>query len=274
MMVIDQNIYKTILNDIRPYLVNDKIRLGRPYDGGYVLSRVVLEKTRYVLSLGINDEWSFEKDFVRQFKIEKLVMIDDRSSYRDLMTELIKVSIVRVYKPFNKVVKNSFAKNFDLVKSFWQLKNSTNTLYHKVRAGNHTGEVTLKNIIKGHALDVQENSVFLKIDIEGSEYDLIQDIIDLNYFFSGLVIEFHRVLTNPEQINKAVQKLNSSFYIYHTHYNNYTERNEWIADALEISFAHRKFQNSICKLDESNYPIAGLDYSSNPGQVDYVINWI
>ena len=41
----------------------DLIRIGRDYDGGYLVSKSDIEKTDVLIGLGINDDWSFEEDF-------------------------------------------------------------------------------------------------------------------------------------------------------------------------------------------------------------------
>ncbi|HNS26959.1 MAG TPA: hypothetical protein PKN91_02440 [Steroidobacteraceae bacterium] len=37
------------------------MRVGRDHDGGYVLPRDVIERSHTLLSLGVNDDWSFEE---------------------------------------------------------------------------------------------------------------------------------------------------------------------------------------------------------------------
>ena len=41
----------------------DLVRIGRDYDGGYLVSQSDIEKSELLLGLGICDDWSFEKDF-------------------------------------------------------------------------------------------------------------------------------------------------------------------------------------------------------------------
>ena len=51
---------------LNPIDVNDLIRLGRPNDGGYVVTKKILSISDGLLSYGINKDWSFEKDFWKQ----------------------------------------------------------------------------------------------------------------------------------------------------------------------------------------------------------------
>ncbi len=47
--------------DFRPQDVGDLMRVGRPYDGGYVVPRSALMAADHMISVGINDDWSFER---------------------------------------------------------------------------------------------------------------------------------------------------------------------------------------------------------------------
>ena len=53
----------------------DLIRIGRDYDGGYLVSKSDIEKTDVLIGLGINDDWSFEEDFLSQKKYLYLHML-------------------------------------------------------------------------------------------------------------------------------------------------------------------------------------------------------
>ena len=52
-----------IPNFLKPYHTNlsNLIRLGRKSDGGYVIDRRIINKTRTVITCGLETEWSFEE---------------------------------------------------------------------------------------------------------------------------------------------------------------------------------------------------------------------
>jgi hypothetical protein len=50
-------------NKCYPIELEDLVRIGRDFDGGYVLSERHIENTNILLSFGIRDDWSFEEDF-------------------------------------------------------------------------------------------------------------------------------------------------------------------------------------------------------------------
>ena len=50
---------------LKPFHINKSnlIRIGPKRDGGYVIDKRVLSKTKVIVTLGLNDDWSFEKEF-------------------------------------------------------------------------------------------------------------------------------------------------------------------------------------------------------------------
>ena len=52
-------------NFLKPYdtALSNLIRLGRKSDGGYVIDKRVISKTKAIITCGLEAEWSFEKQF-------------------------------------------------------------------------------------------------------------------------------------------------------------------------------------------------------------------
>jgi len=108
------------------------------------------------------------------------------------------------------------------------------------------------------------NNIFLKCDIEGSEYDILNDILIHTKLFSGIVIEFHDIQDNFKlnEMANFVSKLDQK--LVHVHINNYSYtqigENQYIPSVVELSFIssdniklkkHITFPNS---LDMPNCP--------------------
>ena len=60
---------------LKPYHTNfsNLFRLGRKSDGGYVIDKRVISKTRAVIACGLEAEWSFEKQFQKIRKMTKII---------------------------------------------------------------------------------------------------------------------------------------------------------------------------------------------------------
>lgn len=106
-------------------------------------------------------------------------------------------------------------------------------------------------------LSLETNNVFLKIDIEGNEYRIIDDLLLNQKKIIGLVIEFHDCDLHMEKIIKFISSFNLN--LVHIHGNNFAER-DFNGDivVLELTFSKNPVPVSdICvlpnKLDMPNY---------------------
>ena len=48
---------------LKPFLTKSLIRLGHNSDGGYIINNEILDKSKTLLTFGLADEFSFEKDY-------------------------------------------------------------------------------------------------------------------------------------------------------------------------------------------------------------------
>ena len=48
---------------LKPKHTYDLIRLGQDNDGGYIVEKQSTKKSKNLVSFGLADDWSFEKDF-------------------------------------------------------------------------------------------------------------------------------------------------------------------------------------------------------------------
>ena len=55
-------------NYLNPYKNDNLIRLGKDYDGGYLVDKKSVLSTDVLIAIGISYDWSFERDF---FKFNK-----------------------------------------------------------------------------------------------------------------------------------------------------------------------------------------------------------
>ena len=104
-------------------------------------------------------------------------------------------------------------------------------------------------------------NIFLKIDIEGDEYQVLNDIKKNSKNVIFLIIEFHAVHKNLKKIEKFLKKL--ELKLIHIHANNFEGTNiDNIPKVLELSLLNKKFYRIKNKLTNKNYPIKYLDYKN------------
>ena len=115
-------------------------------------------------------------------------------------------------------------------------------------------------------------NVLLKVDIEGDEYRIINDIIKNYDKINLLIIEFHYVYKNFRLIKKFLS--NTNFKIIHIHANNFggIEKNG-IPTTLEITLLNKNKFKVIKKKSTENYPIIGLDYKNHKSKDEIEIKF-
>ena len=92
-------------NYLKPYHTNfsNLVRLGRKFDGGYVIDKRVINKTTAIITCGLEAEWSFEKEFQKKNKDCKIIAFDhtvDKKFWIDrFLRDFISLLLLRKIKP-------------------------------------------------------------------------------------------------------------------------------------------------------------------------------
>ena len=189
----------------RPLNIDKKklLRLGQMGDGGYLIHKGSIKLTEKLITLGLNDDWSFEKDFL---KFNKQIKVN---AYDHTITNYFWFK--RFFKDcFHLMIfkKLRLKKILDIFKYLDYLLFFSKHKHYKQKIGNKKNSVSLNSIFqKPH----KNFSVFLKIDIEGSEYDVLNNLfttgaIDL---IDKLYVEFHDVKldTNMQDEEKKLKQM-------------------------------------------------------------------
>jgi len=185
------------------------IRIGSYSDGGYLIEENSFQNSNFLIGGGINDNWEFEKQFQKPF-----IGIDDRLSIAYLVQRLI-INFLKALLLKKQYLIKSIKNIFDYTLNKKNFLNGYISNYDD----NSKGYITLKTIIDKYYSKKSSNSIFLKLDIEGSEYRILNDIITLQDYFSGIVIEFHDIDLHLDKILKFIEQLDMS--LVHIHPNNF-----------------------------------------------------
>jgi hypothetical protein len=199
---------------LRPWKVPELVRLGRDNDGGYLVDKRSVISSEFMLGFGINDDWSFEKDFKKYVKVP--IVAFDASMGLNVFFEKLRVALARGSRKsfyWSRVLLDYlifFRGNNSHIKSFVGLNNKPN----------HISVKTISNTI----IPATAKNVFFKIDIEGEEYEILDDLIVISDQICGLIIEFHRIDLHMENIESFVKRF--PLKLCHVHCNNFTELDE------------------------------------------------
>nr|BDD43761.1 hypothetical protein 3 [Paracoccaceae bacterium] len=234
-------------NDFSYQSASDLVRIGRDNDGGYLVSKSDIEKSDVLIGLGINDDWSFERDFKKITNVE-LFAYDASISQKHFIKQFIK-SLVRIDNP--KVALN----RIKTILSYRHFFSKSNNHHIQKFVGLETEDkihCTLKQILD----DLMYNNIFLKIDIESSEYRLLETLISYQKRLSGLVIEFHDCDLHLEAITSFIKRFKLNLVHVHANEGAPIRATDGLPLVLELTFSKycKSFQEPSLphKLDMPN----------------------
>jgi len=272
---------------IHPYQSDDLIRIGQHQDGGYVINNRVFEHTDILIGLGINADWSFEEDFARHaikdlniygydFSVSKEIFHKEYIS-RILYLFSIKF-LLRLAKDPQKtpaLLKENYqyARNAgSTYRKFPQFFDGVRNRFFQVGISNEKTApfIRFNEVVTNIQPAPAPHSIFLKIDIELSEFRIMDDVLQYGYLLSGMAIEFHELDIMWDQFSRIMQAAQKDFIITHVHGNNYSGLipGTQIPKALEISFIHKSLGDSSLSLSKLSYPLPGLDFPNDPNKGD------
>jgi hypothetical protein len=110
--------------------------------------------------------------------------------------------------------------------------------------------------------------VFVKMDIEGAEYRVLDDVLSFADRVLGFAIEFHD--TGPLRLvfERSMAAARRRFEIVHVHANNFAAPyRDGLPEALEITLARKDLVGTASRRAE--LPLPELDQPNDPRHPDY-----
>lgn len=268
-----------------PRVVEDLIRVGRDFDGGYVIPKRVLEQTDVLIGLGVEVDWSFESEYLERSTAQRLVAVDGSVRLRtfaeraaascfDLTVRTVRrnwTSASAAWKEArqNLAVLSSFATFFSHPKRHFVAKMLTATSSETSVTWAH-----LRN--RFWATDPKQR-LFIKMDIEGAEYDVLPDVQAAGDHVVGLIVEFHDLGTRGDEFHRCLEMLEETFCIVHVHGNNCAPLVEdtGIPSVLELTFLRRSLMSDdeARSVSSREYPLADLDRPNHQSYADYPLRF-
>ncbi len=187
-------------------------RIGREYDGGYVIPEVAMHSADVVIGYGIGSDISFE---------ESTTAIYGKPSYGfDCTCTPIQTRYKECQFISSCIVSKEFVEQSASMEPFDR---------HLDRIG------------------ARDKKMFIKMDIEGNEYDTVPDILQHACNVTGIVLELHfEELKQVPQALHLLQALNQNFLLVHVHGNNGSSNcfetsnaRGCVSRVLELSYINR-----------------------------------
>lgn len=224
---------------LKVYRYDSKLRLGNENDGGYVIADNFGSYDCYI-SAGVSHEDSFSRDFVPKFQMNKT---------------------------------NSYA--FDgTINQYPKIGSNDITFIRKnIGIQNNDIETNLDFLFEKY------NNIFLKMDIEGSEYEFLNTMPENNLKkLKQLVMEYHGINDNSfgclhQNKIKCFTKMNQFFYLVHLHGNNFSYLQNKIPGTIEVTYVRKDLFNG--KLFDNINPLPDLrvDRPNQKQKADFNLNF-
>ena len=251
----------------KPNFKTDLVRIGKKNDGGYCISKLALKETSILYSFGLSDDWSFEKEF-REKSGSKVICFDHSVTLVFWFKRLIK-DLLQFFSL--KELNTTTVKRFFTFFSYHLFFNNSDVTHVKKFFGPSNQMTT--NLANSQVIDMNtilkqwnNKNCFMKVDIEGSEYRILDQIIEHQNKLTGLTIEFHDCDLMCEKIKLFIQKFNLD--LVHIHVNNYgivTKDN--FPTVIELTFSPNS-QNLKRESAECNFPVRSFDQPNDKSRDD------
>ena len=257
-----------VFSYLAPKSPHDLIRLGSEFDGGYVVSQKVVKKSQMLLTFGNGFNIDFEWDYVKQSQFRKKAIVFDgthklmsfQQFYQVIMLSLKYFAITPSLGYLSFLIKSIVL--FLLGRGKFIRKNLE--LFTSERS------CTLQEVLSSRS----ENRVLLKIDIEGAEWELLDEIYRNQERLEGLIIEFHNVGTRLPLLKSFLEKMyKAEFNLDHLHACNYGRLlDDGMPDILEITLGRIYSENTYTFA--THLPLVNLDAPSSRVRDEIIVAFI
>ncbi|MDR2577867.1 MAG: FkbM family methyltransferase [Chitinispirillales bacterium] len=269
-------------NKFQPIELDDLIRLGGKYDGGYILAKRQIEKTKTILSFGVQLDWAFEKAFFKRKNVkiyaydlstkellEKSAWYWIRFSLRSCAGVVYNLARLNPYRAKEHLWQICLKSKFY---RFFNSKKERHFIPKYLGTRDDDTHTSLGTVFKELG-NVDDTSIFLKMDIEGAEYDTLPQLVKHLDKINGIAIEVHFLATRGGEFIKLLDMLLEKFYIAHVHGNNYCGlvENTEIPNIIEVTLINKNLITGSVAPSREKYPIKGLDSPCNRYKQDYVL---
>lgn len=235
-------------------------RLGKLNDGGYVVDVGSVEASDLLMSCGYGFESTFELAYLRKKHLgiiqPKVNIFDGSISLFSVIKDFLICLIKFPYRCLKRTESNYLISSAKNLLNLSGLIFRRHIKYSSKYIGSGINQISLSKIIPTN------KKVFLKMDIEGAEYGLIDELIENRDSITGFVIEFHDIRRKKDLYFKSLIELCEFFKLVHVHPNNYS-LDRFGFDCIELSFSNTNTNqmtilNDICLLNNLDSPNCDL----------------
>jgi hypothetical protein len=262
------------LRAYRPRQFPDLIRVGSAHDGGYVLPASALRASGALLSLGVEANWEFEEAALGLQPAIAITCVDGTTgpevirarALKELRRALLRLRPVKTLRMLKLLGRAAAFRRFFATHEFLPLL---------VAASDGPGTASLATLLAHVRGADPERWVFIKMDIEGAEYDSLAAAAGRLGRVSALAVEFHELGRNWSRFTATMSALADGFVIAHVHGNNclgYVPGSR-VPETLEVTLVHRALVPGILPATHTGYPLPALDAPNDRRRPDLALTF-
>lgn len=261
--------------ELRPDGRNRLMRLGSRYDGGYVIAAALIDHMDQLLSFGLGLNWDFERDVARLTAIRQIDCYDHTVT-RARLGWIHAKSLISYF-----LNREKYAERIAACRDYPRFFGTDPRIRHlqMMVSDRDDPESTTVASALGRLKDAGDR-IFLKCDIEGSEYAIADEIIASSGRFTGIAIEFHDVNRRLGEISAFLDQLRRTHFLDHVHVNSFSKVDSaGVPSVIEVSLSRRDLspEGNVGKLDRLyiRHSLDGieLDASNAADRPDMQIVW-
>jgi hypothetical protein len=255
------------LSDLHPVACESLARVGNANDGGYVVPLVAVKAAHVLLSFGLSHDWTFERDF-KKHNPKAIVHCYDHTvslwtAFRYSIGQLVRFILLLRPDALRRALTWVDYRRF--------FRSEGIHFRQRIWRDNESDSATIDDAFGRLP---KECPVFVKMDIEGSEYHVLDDLLRHSSQIVAMAIEFHDLDTLSAQFNSLIEKIKRDFYIVHIHGNNLGGMTPFnFPMAPEITFLNKSFFNSVPSPSNLKYPLPELDRPNYPRFPDFTFEF-
>jgi hypothetical protein len=245
------------LSDLQPVACASLVRVGNAHDGGYVVPLDAVKAAHALVSFGLSHDWTFERDF-RKYNADAVVHCYDHTvsvgtAFRYSIGQILRVALRR---------PGAWRRTLTWIDYKRFFRSEATHFKQRIWRDNQDNSATIDDVFSRLPA---ERPVFVKMDIEGGEYQVIDDLLRHSPDIVAMAIEFHDIDTAASLFNSFIEKIKRDFHIVHLHANNMGGMTPFkFPVAPEITFLNKSFFSSVPQPSSLKYPVEGLDRPNNP----------
>jgi hypothetical protein len=219
-------IYKVL----RPYKFEGLVRVGGFKDGGYVVPEAYLKNLTTFVNFGVGEDFDFEMELLNRYHVLYILSFDNLVSLRYFIIHALKGLAKFALRKANFYLAYFRLTLLARYVKFYLLTPQVNFFSIEIDK-NRTDKIF-------STLPINSG---LKVDIEGSEYKILDVIALYKSKFNFIIIELHSVQLHKVKIIEFLNDMSDEFQVAHTSFKNMISDVQINPQTIEVT---------LCKTDK------------------------